>query len=34
MRFEVNQMMHFYKFYTFYRDQSLEVSEKHGKYYN
>ena len=34
MRFKVNQMMHFYSFYTFYRDQSLEVSEIHSKYHN
>ena len=25
MKFKFNQMMHFYKFYTFYRDQSLET---------
>ena len=23
-KFKVNQKMHFYKFYTFHRDQSLE----------
>ena len=30
MKFTVNQMMHFYDFYTFYRDQSLEMSEIHS----
>ena len=25
MKFKFNQMMHFYKFYIFYRDQSLET---------
>ena len=25
MKFKFNQMMHFYKFYMFYRDQSLET---------
>ena len=25
MKFKFNQMMHFYKFYTFYRDQNLET---------
>ena len=34
MRFKVNQVMYFYSFYTFYRDQSLEVSEIHSKYDN
>ena len=25
MKFKVNQMMHFYKLYMFYRDQSIET---------
>ena len=28
MKFKFNQMMHFYKFYMFYSDQSLETEWK------